>query len=173
MKIYQFESSGDKSRLGTLMKEYLVWVVNIMRTDYGYDISEEIIDAVVENDLQTIEKFLPPIGFILIAEIDNKLAGMVCLKKLSEDVAEIKRMYVRPQFRGQGLARTLLQQLINEAKSKNYSLIRLESDKFMKNAHQLYYSFGFKDIEQYEGGEAPPEFVPHTVFMELSLANAD
>jgi ribosomal protein S18 acetylase RimI-like enzyme len=173
MNIYQFEASGDKTALGALMKEYLVWVIDMMRSEYGYDISEAIIDSVIENDLQTIEKFLPPAGFILLAEIDNKLAGMVGLKKLSEGIAEIKRLYVRPAFRGKGLAQALLQQLINEAKSKNYSFIRLESDKFMKNAHQLYHSFGFKDIEQYEGGEAPPEFVPHTIFMELSLANAD
>ena len=51
--------------------------------------------------------------------------------------------------------------------------IRLESGKFMKNAHQLYRSLGFREIEAYEHGELPEELAAHSIFMELSLADAD
>jgi GNAT superfamily N-acetyltransferase len=173
MKIYQLEATSDKIQLVALMKEYFLWLFDMMRSEYGYNISEELVDAVIERNQASIEDCLPPTGLLLLAENDNALAGMAGLRKLSEGIAEIKRLYVRPEFRGQGLARTMFQQLIDEAKSKNYSLIRLESDFFMKNAHRLYRSFGFKEIEQYEGSIAPKEFVSHSIFMELSLANAD
>jgi len=173
MKIYQFEASGDKTLLSTLMREYLVWSTNMLRSEYGLDYGDEVINAIIEEDLEMIDKYLPPMGCLLIAEVDNESAGMVCLKALDKGIAEVKRMYVRPKFRRFGLGRSLMTHLLDEAKAMNYSIVRLESGKFMKNAHQLYRSLGFREIEAYEHGELPEELAAHSIFMELSLADAD
>jgi GNAT superfamily N-acetyltransferase len=173
MKIYQFEKTANLELLRALMREYLMWVRDNLQSEFGINYSDEIIDSVIDNDLANLEEFLPPMGCLFLAEVDNELAGMVCLKDISEGVAEVKRMYVRPQFRRFGLGRILINSLLDEAKAMNYSIIRLESSHFMKNAHQLYRSLGFKEIERYEGGEAPDELVAHTFFMELSLSTND
>ncbi len=99
----------------------------------------------------------------------SRVAGIACLKKLRKDIGEIKRMYVRPGFRGKGLGRALLETLIAEAKEIGYPAVRLDSARFMKEAHALYQSAGFGEIEPYPESEIPPEFQKHWVFMERLL----
>lgn len=84
-------------------------------------------------------------------------------------MAEIKRMFVRPASRGQGVGRMLLEALIAEARQIGYSTIRLDSTRFMKAAHSLYRSAGFQEIGPYQESEIPPEFHQHWVFMEKHL----
>ena len=91
------------------------------------------------------------------------------MKKLREDIGEIKRMYVRPQFRGKGLGRALLETLITEAKEVGYPVVRLDSARFMNEAHALYRSAGFSEIDPYPESEIPPEYQKHWVFMERQL----
>jgi GNAT superfamily N-acetyltransferase len=85
------------------------------------------------------------------------------------DIAEIKRMYVRPQFRGRGIGRALLQRLLVEAKEIGYPAVRLDSARFMQEAHALYRSSGFDEVEPYPESEIPTEFQEHWVFMEMRL----
>jgi GNAT superfamily N-acetyltransferase len=76
---------------------------------------------------------------------------------------------VRLGHRKAGLGRTLLNQLLQEARHIGYQLVRLDSAQFMREAHQLYRSIGFKEIAPYEGSEIPKEFQEHWVFMEMAL----
>jgi GNAT superfamily N-acetyltransferase len=78
-------------------------------------------------------------------------------------------MYVRPEFRGLGIGRALLEALIVEAREIGYSMLRLDSASFMKVAHSLYRSTGFQEIEPYPESEVPPEYQAHIVFMEKRL----
>jgi GNAT superfamily N-acetyltransferase len=78
-------------------------------------------------------------------------------------------MYVRPAFRRKGIGRALAQRLISEARGIGYASIRLDSTRFMKAAHALYRSLGFREIEPYPESEIPPEFQSHWVFMELEF----
>ena len=82
---------------------------------------------------------------------------------------EIKRMYVKPKYRGKGIGRALLQEQVNRARQQNVSTIRLDSSRFMTTAHSLYRSVGFKDIEPYKGSEIPAEIQKYWIFMELKL----
>ena len=96
------------------------------------------------------------------------------MRKIGEKVGEIKRMYVRPVFRGKGMGRTLLEKLIDEAQDCGYSKLRLDSGPFMKEAHGLYYSFGFRNIEPYPesevlGEDIPKEISENWIFMEMDL----
>ena len=71
------------------------------------------------------------------------------MRKVSEDIAEMKRLYVRKPYRGYGLGRQLAQMIIDKAKSLGYSSIRLDTVPSMQAAQHLYSSLGFYDIEPY------------------------
>jgi GNAT superfamily N-acetyltransferase len=87
------------------------------------------------------------------------------MRKLGKDMGEIKRMYVRSAIRRRGVGRALVRRLLDEAHAIGYQRIRLDSARFMKQAHALYRSFGFREIEPYEGSEIPKEFQVHWIFM--------
>ena len=96
------------------------------------------------------------------------------MRKIREKIGEIKRMYVRPVFRGKGIGRTLLEKLINNAQDSGYTKLRLDSGPFMKEAHRLYYSFGFRNIKPYPesellGENIPKEISENWIFMEMVL----
>ncbi len=91
------------------------------------------------------------------------------MKSIREDTCEIKRMYVRPVYRGKKIGRNLLDQLIQDAKEIGYSKILLDSAQFMREAHSLYRSAGFKDIALYPETEMSEDFQEHMVYMELEL----
>jgi putative acetyltransferase len=100
------------------------------------------------NDLPG--KYAPPDGRLLIACVDAKAAGCVALRPLSDGIAEMKRLYVRSEFRGQKIGRQLLSALITEARSIGYASIRLDtSPEKMRKAVKLYESHGFREIPPY------------------------
>ena len=78
-------------------------------------------------------------------------------------------MYVRPLFRGKGIGRNLLQRVIEEAQLISYEKLKLDSARFMVEAHSLYQSMGFVEIEPYEGSEIPKQYQIHWKFMEKTL----
>jgi len=91
------------------------------------------------------------------------------MRRIRKDIGEVKRMYVRPEFRRRGIGRALLEGLIAEAQEIGYSTVRLDSTRFMEAAHSLYRSLGFHEIEPYMESEIPPEFQQNWVFMEKQL----
>ena len=124
----------------------------------------------LEEDMKNLDKFMPPSGCIALAYVEEHPCGLACLKKLTPSIGEIKRMYVRPDSRKQGLGHALIHCLIQEARQIGYQRIRLDSARFMQAAHQLYRSLGFNEIEAYEGSEIPLEFQEHWIFMEMRIS---
>lgn len=120
--------------------------------------------------MQHLNWFMLPKGRVLLAYSDEDLAGIACLKELTTQIGEVKRMYIRPANRKQGVGRALLNRLLDEARRIGYERVRLDSAPFMSGAHRLYRSVGFREIEAYEGSEIPPEFQQHCIFMEIELA---
>ena len=110
-------------------------------------------------------KYAPPRGRLLLAEVDDKPAGCVALRPLETGVCEMKRLYVRPEFRGLGLGRRLAETILNEAKLIGYQVMRLDTvaDK-MQSAVALYRSLGFREIAPYT---VNPE--ASVVFLEIDL----
>jgi len=123
----------------------------------------------LDDDMMTLNKFMPAKGRLLLACIGDAAVGIACLKQLTAGIGEIKRMYVRPEYRGRWVGRALIQHLLHEAGAIGYQCIRLDSAGFMKEAHRLYRSIGFREIEAYAGSEIPKEFQRHWIFMELDL----
>jgi GNAT superfamily N-acetyltransferase len=118
-----------------LFWEYLQWANANVEENFGVSFD---IAAMFEDDMNTLDKFMPPKGRLLLGYADDHPMGIACLKELTDRIGEIKRMYVRPQARRRGLGRVLLTQLLEEARQLGYALIRLDSAQFMKEAHQLY-----------------------------------
>jgi GNAT superfamily N-acetyltransferase len=149
-----------------LFWEYLQWGNVKLDEEFGFRFD---IAAMIEEDMNTLGKFMPPKGRLLLGYVEDQPMGIACLKALTDSIGEIKRMYVRPQARNRGLGRALLNQLLEEARQIGYERVRLDSARFMTEAHNLYRSAGFHEIEAYEGSEIPKEFQKNWIFMEREL----
>ena len=116
-------------------------------------------------------KYAPPTGALLLARVDDAAAGAVALRQLAAEICEMKRLYVRPAYRGlrtgEGLSigRTLAAAIVDKARALGYRRLRLDTIAGkMDAAMKLYRSMGFIDIPPYY-----PSPVPNTVYMELVL----
>jgi GNAT superfamily N-acetyltransferase len=108
---------------------------------------------------------LPDGYFSILLAGDTALpAACVALRESAPGVAEMKRLYVRPQGRGQGLGRRLVEAAIDEARAADYATLRLDTLPVMAEAIALYRSMNFRPIERYN---ATPD--PETLFFEMTL----
>jgi len=110
------------------------------------------------------EPYVAPHGVLWVAWEDEDALGCVALHELASDTAELKRMYVRPESRGRGVARRLTEHAIAVATARGYSRLRLGTLPDMLAAQQLYASLGFRRIPPYR----PVEF-GETWFYERAL----
>lgn len=167
LKIIQVETDEHKYHIHQLFWEYFNETKLIFSHQFGINLDVNIF---FEQYLTQLHEFLPPSGRLLLGQYEAKIGGCACLRKIGEDVGEIKRMYVKPEFRRKGIGRALLEAIIKETPYMGYSRIRLDSAPFAKEAHILYRVFGFQDIEPYlEKTEIPLEHRANWVFMELVL----
>jgi putative acetyltransferase len=99
-------------------------------------------------------KYAPPAGRLLLAYYNDSyasahLAGCGALRPLPAELCEMKRLYVRPEFRGHGIGRALTLALISAAREIGYSAMRLDTLPEMREAHKLYEELGFREIAPY------------------------
>jgi putative acetyltransferase len=109
-------------------------------------------------------EYASPTGRLLVATYGDEPAGCIALRKLEERICEMKRLYVKPQFRDMGIGRALTEALIGEAKQMGYVRMRLDTVPSMQRARALYKSLGFREINAYRYN--PIEGVQ---YMELAL----
>lgn len=109
--------------------------------------------------------YAPPEGRLLLAEYEGQLAACVALHKLDAEICEMKRLYLRPQFRGKGLGRIIADRIIADARQIGYRRMRLDTvGPVMQDAVAMYRKIGFREIASYR-----PNPNPGTLYMELEL----
>lgn len=94
-------------------------------------------------------KYGTPYGRLYLIYCDEKLAGCIGLRKIDNQNCEMKRLYIRPEFRGQKLANILVEKIIEDAKEIGYSHMLLDTLPFLESAIHIYKKFGFYEIESY------------------------
>jgi putative acetyltransferase len=109
--------------------------------------------------------YASPDGRLLLAEYDGQLAGCVALHKWDNGICEMKRLYLRPSFRGKGLGRAIAEKIITDARSIGYQCMRLDTiEPLMKDAVEMYRKLGFREIAPYR-----PNPIAGAMYMELQL----
>lgn len=118
-----------------------------------------------DEELKHLEtKYGPPYGKLYLAYCDQELAGCIGLRKIDEYNCEMKRLYVRSNFRGLGVGNLLVRQIISDAKMIGYSHMLLDTLPFLKSAIRMYENFGFYKISRYN---ASP--MDTSIYMKLDL----
>jgi GNAT superfamily N-acetyltransferase len=149
--------------------DYLTSISDTLSELYGIDTDEvlgQTIPEWVNDNLEPYISMKPPVGILYIIEVDEDVAGMGGLKRLSKGVGEVKRMYNRPKYRGKGYGRLMLNRLLEDGQRFGCTLFRLDTPNWAYPAHHLYRSSGFTDRERYPESEIPPPFQPYWIYME-------
>ena len=153
MQIVAAESAAQIERVRELFREY----ASALEVDLCFQGFEQELAGLPG-------RYAAPDGRLFLALAGEAVAGCVGLRKIADEVCEIKRLYVRPAFRGQGTGRGLAEAVIGAARQSGYSTLRLDTLPSMKEAIALYRSLGFKDAKPYY-----ETCGVHSVFMELEL----
>src|SRR5687768_6256196 len=141
----------DIPEVREMLREYVEWI--------GLDLAFQEIDAELDG---LPGEYAPPRGALLVAVEGDRYLAMIALRPIATHarlprvgpgdegpVGEMKRLYVRPEGRGRGLARQLITRLCDEAKRLGYTELRLDTLPMMGDAQALYEAYGFVDIAPY------------------------
>lgn len=131
-------------------------VVRELFREYAKEIAVDLCFQGFERELADLPGcYAAPEGTILLACIDHTPVGCVALRPLDKGIGEIKRLYVKPQYRGRGVARELAEEVLRRAFQIGYRKVRLDTLASMKAARALYESLGFKEIPAYYDNPLP------------------
>jgi GNAT superfamily N-acetyltransferase len=162
LKIRETVSNADLEQIKKMFRQYFTWITDDNKINMSYQGIETELDSLPG-------KFSPPEGCLLIAEVDDNPVGCVALRSFEPGTCEMKRLFVKPEFRSKGVGMALAKRVITEAKKRGYNKMLLDTGDFMVAAKKLYSSLGFKTTNQYY--EVPEEVLKRTVFMELFLGD--
>lgn len=154
IEIIQAATPEEIESARTLFREY--------EASLGFKLCFQNFDEEVEN---LPGKYAAPDGRLFLAFADGNLAGCIALRKLKEKICEMKRLFVRENFRGLKIGKFLIEKLIAEAQEIGYEKMRLDTyPPKMERAVEIYKSYGFYEIKPYY-------FNPYgeTLFMEANI----
>ena len=145
MRIIRVHTTSDIEAVRTLFREYERFL--------GVDLCFQGF----KEELATLPgRYAPPQGRLLLAQVGEQAAGCVALRPLQEaGVCEMKRLFVRPAYRGQGWGRGLATQIIHEATALDYAVMRLDTLDTLERAMQLYETLGFRRCAPYYANPLP------------------
>ncbi len=145
MSIELVKAYTHKGEIKELFEEYTQMLIQ-GDSNFKNNLGIQNYDHEIEN---LEEKYGLPYGRLYLAFYDGILAGCIGLRKIDNDNCELKRLYVKPQFRGKKIASLLMKYIINEAKEIGYKHILLDTLPFLETAINMYKKYGFYEIESY------------------------
>ena len=158
MRLFAASTQEDIDHARTLFEEYAA--------SLGFSLCFQNFDQELKN---LPGDYAPPHGRLLLATDEDQLAGCIALRQLAPGICEMKRLFVRPAYRGSGLGRLLAQSIIDEASKLGYTHMRLDTiPGKMDKAIALYRALGFVEIGPYCDNP-----VAGAKFMELELTNQE
>jgi ribosomal protein S18 acetylase RimI-like enzyme len=163
LKITPAKTDEDIEIAKQLLKvyaDYLFEVLNPHSLSLAQRIRQKVLDEA--NDLPG--EYVLPRGFILLAEYQGVIAGCIAISEIAAGLCELKRIYIKPQFRRMGIGKRLTDAVIEKAVQLKYKRMRLHTSEFFIGAKKLYLSLGFKETGHIEGSP-----LKNSVNMELKL----
>ena len=141
-------------------------IVRSLFREYAAELNEDLCFQSFEAELQDpLKKYVQPGGTIMLAYIDDEPAGCIALMPMAEaGVCEMKRLYVRPAFRKTGIGKELVRLLLDFAKEKGFTCVKLDTLSKLQPAIRLYEQFGFTHTNAYYHNP-----LPGVVYMEKEL----
>jgi putative acetyltransferase len=162
------QSSSASSALKILQAESPAQIAQALELflEYAHSLGFSLCFQNFDEELAGLPgNYAPPDGRLLLAEYEGQLAGCVALHKLDDVMCEMKRLYLRPQFRGKGLGGALADCIIAEARQIGYKRMRLDTvEPVMPDAVAMYRKIGFEEIAPYR-----PNPMAGALYMELQL----
>ncbi len=162
---------ADRAALIDLNVEYVTWTFAQIETLFGLT-ARDILGMEVADYVPTvIDKVcadVPPRGAFYLVEDGGELLAMGGLRRNSDAIAELKRLYVRPAGRGRQLGEALARRLVGDARAFGYRTVRLDTLPFMHRAQALYEAMGFVDCAPYPV-EMPESFRDRIRYMSLDF----
>ena len=135
--------------------------------EYVSSLAEDISFQNVDDELATLPgKYARPGGVVLIARDGDEAAGAVAYRMVEPGVCEMKRLYVRPAFRGRDIGRELANELIEDARARGYRTMLLDTLASMSSARALYRDLGFVAVAPYYDNP-----LPGVAYMALELTD--
>ena len=133
--------------------------------EQGPDVVQCLNSQHLDDELKDMNlKYALPHGRMYLALVEDKAVGCVALTKNDDMYCEIKRLYLKPEYRGMGISKALVETVIKDAKGIGYKHMRLDTFPFMASAIKLYEKYGFHYIERYNDNPAET-----AIFMQLDL----
>ncbi|MBZ0325776.1 MAG: GNAT family N-acetyltransferase [Alphaproteobacteria bacterium] len=143
-------------------------VVRALFVEYGESLNFDLCFQGFDRELDTLPGDYAPLrGALLLASVEGEAVGVVGLRALEEDVCEMKRLYVRPQWRNAGVGRRLAEAILRKARDGGYFVMRLDTLGAMAAARALYKALGFYEIPAYYNNP-----ISGAVYMEKDLTQA-
>ena len=145
MQIELLEAYSYKEEIGELFREYTDMLVE---GDPRFQIYLDLQNY--DEELAHLEhKYGRPEGRLYLLRLDGQSSGCIGLRKLDDENCELKRLYVRPAYRGRGLSRVLMDRILSDAREIGYKTMLLDTLPFLQAALKLYKDYGFEEIERY------------------------
>lgn len=169
VEFVQFDPNVHKEIFIRLNVEFITWIVDQYRENYRIDTGSNIgqtVQEYVNAHLEDLTSLRPPDGIIYLLADEGNIVGMGAIRKLSDEVGEIKRMYIRPLYRGRGYGKQMLNRLLDLGREFGCSSFQLETSKFMIAAQYIYKSVGFTEREEYPESETPIPLRSYQIYME-------
>jgi len=157
----------DRNALDAMLHVYMDGMLDKLVATGGPRLRSADVLAGLWDD---IDAYLPPTGRLVLAhDADGVLAGCGFMRQVRPDAGELKRLYVRPEARGQSLGRRLVLARLDAAREMGWKTLLVDTVKGNTAMLTLYRDLGFRSIGRYPENANRPDYAPHMEFLQLDL----